>query len=434
MKAFFVLGFNLLLLIVISGSLMYLAEGGIWDPDNQKYMRGGRFYNEETGRIEDGLEESPFLSIPHCFWWSIVTATTVGYGDVYPTTSMGYIIAVGTMVISCVILALPVGVIGGSFSKNWKSFDHDERTQAQDKAQETAIITSSLQKIDPFSMSSLMLVEVWNDRFPTDHADGNAVDTSTMPPFPEFMGQVVINLDLPPDGPTITRHVTKQLDEDPSIVKRPSEGSLTLRYDWTPRPRPDHSIDAEMTRQLSPAEMTSGKVITPLYGTLTVTLVSAEKLINLDMQTLHSESNPFCTVVCYPDSPEGAGDILRPCIWRSATVLSSLGPQWQSSHVFEFAWDPDSWSGRKSERSDSPSRNLLDHTYGRKPLTMDARLDEAFALLKYLKDEMIQVSDKVDVLTDRVQGVPARLTTRRVQGVPLTVDLSRTLATRVEGR
>lgn len=39
-------------------------------------------------------EQSPFQSIPEAFWWAVVTAVTVGYGDHYPTTTAGYIVTV----------------------------------------------------------------------------------------------------------------------------------------------------------------------------------------------------------------------------------------------------------------------------------------------------------------------------------------------------
>ena len=70
-------------LIVIMGSVMYLVEG----------------------------PEHGFSSIPESIYWAVVTVTTVGYGDISPTTPLGKVIASVMMLIGYGIIAVPTGIL-----------------------------------------------------------------------------------------------------------------------------------------------------------------------------------------------------------------------------------------------------------------------------------------------------------------------------------
>eukprot|EP00929_Paragymnodinium_shiwhaense_P094408 TRINITY_DN5495_c0_g2_i1.p1 TRINITY_DN5495_c0_g2~~TRINITY_DN5495_c0_g2_i1.p1 ORF type:complete len:778 (+),score=181.01 TRINITY_DN5495_c0_g2_i1:124-2457(+) len=411
MKAFFVLAFNLLLLIVISGSLMYLAEGGAWDPYTRTFLRDGpRFWNETSKAYEQSQLESPFLSIPHSFWWAVVTATTVGYGEVYPTTSIGYVIAVMNMVVSAVILALPVGVIGGSFNQNWRRYDQDIRNSLQGRAEDIEVITRSLQEIDPMTLSRLLLIDVWNDRFPSEPAQAWG-ETQTMAqtlPLPaEFMGQVVLELNLPSYTP-VRKQVRVPLQEDLDIVKRSVTGFVTLRYEWLPKetsPPKDSYPDED--------DFTGVGAITPLEGKLSVTLVSAEKLLNLDLQSACSASNPFCTVISYPKSPCPTTNTVKPLVWRAPTELNSLAPSWNASYVFEFSWQKRTRSPRKTvqgvfrpECSPKLSRVVSGNIQEPPQVpAMEDRFEQALRMLHSLGTELKQVRSKVSVLQEQVDDI-----------------------------
>eukprot|EP00736_Rhodelphis_marinus_P013868 Rmarinus@m.23414 len=108
---FLLLGFFLLIAVVLFGSLVFFAEQGTWNKDLEIFERKGQF-----GEVE----ESPFLSIPDSFWWVIVTTTTVGYGDMVPTSLLGKLIAVITMHIGILVLALPITLIGTNFNKEYE--------------------------------------------------------------------------------------------------------------------------------------------------------------------------------------------------------------------------------------------------------------------------------------------------------------------------
>jgi voltage-gated potassium channel len=81
--------FILLLLVIVAASMLYYAENSA-QPGN-------------------------FSSIPAAMWWAISTLTTVGYGDVYPVTGLGKLMASIIAVLGIGMFALPTGILGAGF-------------------------------------------------------------------------------------------------------------------------------------------------------------------------------------------------------------------------------------------------------------------------------------------------------------------------------
>ena len=75
--------FTVLLAVIIMGSFMYIIEG----------------------------EENGFTSIPRSVYWSIVTLTTVGYGDLSPQTPLGQMLASVIMIFGYGLIAVPTGIV-----------------------------------------------------------------------------------------------------------------------------------------------------------------------------------------------------------------------------------------------------------------------------------------------------------------------------------
>lgn len=64
---------------------------------------------------ENQTGNKAFSSIPSSFWWSVVTFTSVGYGDTYPITTIGKFIGAFTAIMGVGLHALLIGVVGAAF-------------------------------------------------------------------------------------------------------------------------------------------------------------------------------------------------------------------------------------------------------------------------------------------------------------------------------
>lgn len=70
--------------------------------------------------VEHDAQPDKFSSIPETMWWSVATLTTVGYGDVYPVTITGKILASFISILGIGMFALPAGILASGFSEEFK--------------------------------------------------------------------------------------------------------------------------------------------------------------------------------------------------------------------------------------------------------------------------------------------------------------------------
>jgi len=62
-------------------------------------------------------------SLQQAVWLTIVTMTTVGYGDVSPESTEGYFLVSILIISSALYMAIPLGIVGNAFSKVWEDRD-----------------------------------------------------------------------------------------------------------------------------------------------------------------------------------------------------------------------------------------------------------------------------------------------------------------------
>lgn len=300
----------LMLSVCFSSAVMYLIEGGEWDPDLQDYVRTSH---------EGERSITPFRSIPHTFWWCIVTFTTVGYGDMTPVSSAGKLVAACTMICGILVLAMPISAISMSFSKVWNEWVEERRMESESRMIDEIRVKTALDGLD---CRSRLLFEVRDDQM-----DGVCES--------EFLGEVVFR-DLPIDSggeyvkedTYIPLESNKEKDRGPvrkqfsNAHKHKAQGSLCVGYTWRP--------DAKNS-------MSNG-----IFGTLEVRVRGAAGLVASDWKK-DGMRDLYAVVECWPTPPDLHDEAARkPDVRRTDTMMGTLNPVWDATFTFSFDW-PNDW-------------------------------------------------------------------------------------------
>jgi len=62
-------------------------------------------------------------TLPRAIWFTLVTMTTVGYGDITPVSVEGHCVVSLLMIISVLYMAIPLGIVGHAFTQVWEDRD-----------------------------------------------------------------------------------------------------------------------------------------------------------------------------------------------------------------------------------------------------------------------------------------------------------------------
>ena len=71
------------------------------------------------------LEPDTFENFFEAIYWATVSLTTVGYGDIYPTSSVGRIFTMISSILGIAIVALPAGIITAGYMKEIDKYNND---------------------------------------------------------------------------------------------------------------------------------------------------------------------------------------------------------------------------------------------------------------------------------------------------------------------
>jgi voltage-gated potassium channel len=99
--------------------------------------------------FEDNAKGANIHSYPDALWWAIVTVTTVGYGDRYPVSAGGRIVAAVLMLVGIGLIGVLTATVASVFIKEHTDANKEELKKSHaDLGQQLAVISDRLADVE----------------------------------------------------------------------------------------------------------------------------------------------------------------------------------------------------------------------------------------------------------------------------------------------
>jgi voltage-gated potassium channel len=99
--------------------------------------------------FEERAKGSNIHDYPDALWWAIVTVTTVGYGDRFPTTEGGRVVAVILMLIGIGLIGVLTATVASVFIKEHTDANREEYKKGHaDLGQQLFVISNRLADVE----------------------------------------------------------------------------------------------------------------------------------------------------------------------------------------------------------------------------------------------------------------------------------------------
>lgn len=251
--------------LLIIATCLYFAERGNYFDESSRVWYRKCLPTEPCGTAPDGSAKlpSPFQSIPDAFWFTIVTMSTVGFGDQYPTSGIGQFVAACTMLVGVLFIAFPTMVLSGHYDLSsassrvtivtWK-YIHEQN------------VARRIKKLLP-PRSRLMIARGWATYKELESAEG----ADEQDPDGDDTNETASLVQL--------QKVKTRLDESLSLSKNKESNSDTIAA---------QSMLAESTRALL-TKTASNSLSRAIFGSSRATVASRLSMATAKQQLLEKE-------------------------------------------------------------------------------------------------------------------------------------------------